>query len=176
MTGALLKVAAIAALALAVALLVLPLFGPVAMLLVLALGGIVLARPLIDLATEFHHGTRAAAWRAVEGRHFAYRGVPLQVLEDADHQRWIRAADVRAVLGHTASDGTLALTYPSGWKLIGGQPHFSDEALLLHLAREPSPAASKMRLWAEREIAFPARRLREQAGVKPPRPQAPSDD
>ncbi len=145
------------------------LLGLVSMVLTLPLVGIALARPLLDLASDLRHATRAAVWRSVEGRHFVYRGVPVQVLEDAEHHRWVRAADVRAVVGHTASNGALALTYPSGWKAMGrpAQPHFSDSALLAHLTKERSPEALRFRQWVEREIAFPARRLRARAGVQP---------
>lgn len=138
----------------------------------LPLVGIVLARPLIDLASELRHQTRAAVWRPLEGRHFVYRGTPVQVLEDDDHRRWVRAADVRAIVGYTASHGALALTYPSGWRTAGkpAEPHFSDEALIAHLKKESAPEALRFRHWAEREIAFPAQRLRERLGI---RPQAP---
>ena len=39
--------------------------------------GIALARPLIDLASDLRHATRAAVWRPLEGRHFVYRGTPV---------------------------------------------------------------------------------------------------
>lgn len=134
----------------------------------LPLFGVALARPLIDLASELRHATRAAVWRRLEGRHFVYRGTPVQVLEDDDHQRWVRAADVRAIVGHTASNGALALSYPSGWRMLGrpAEPHFSDEALIAHLKKESTPEALRFRHWAEREIAFPAQRLRERLGVR----------
>ena len=138
----------------------------------LPLLGVALARPLIDLASELRHATRAAVWRPLEGRHFAYRGTPVQVLEDDDHRRWVRAADVRAILGYTASNGALALTYPSGWRTMGrpAEPHFSDEALIAHLMKESAPEALRFRHWAEREIAFPAQRLRARLGVRPQGP------
>jgi hypothetical protein len=130
--------------------------------------GVALARPLIDLGSAMRHEMRRANWRDVEGRHFAYRGRAVSVVEDADHQRWIRLADVRAIVGFTASDGALRITYPNGWSLRGrpAEPHLSDEALLAHLAKERSPTAAKLRVWVEREIVFPARRRREKHGVR----------
>ena len=140
--------------------------GLVVMVTSAPLYGIALARPLLDLASELRQRTRAAVWHSLEGRHFAYRGVPVQVLEDAEQRRWVRAADVRRIVGFTASDGALALTYPDGWRALGrpAQPHFSDEALITHLSKESSPEALRFRHWTEREIAFPARRLRERLG------------
>jgi len=131
--------------------------------------GIALARPLLDLASELKHQTRAAVWRPVEGRYFAFRGIPVQVLEDEDHRRWVLAADVRRIVGFTASDGTLALTYPDGWRMMStpARPHVSDDALLVHLGKEKSPEALRLRHWVEREIAIPARRRRESMGMPP---------
>ena len=140
--------------------------------------GVALARPLLDLASELRHQLRAAVWRPLEGRHFMYRGRAVQVLEDDDHRRWVRAADVRAIIGPTASDGALALSYPDGCRNTGrpAEPHLSDEALLAHLAKQNTAEALRFRRWAEREIAFPARRLRSRLGVRLPKPGAPHSD
>lgn len=142
--------------------------GAASLVLTAVVYGIALARPIVDLASAIRHELRRANWHDVEGRHFAFKGRSVHVVEDADYQRWVRLADVRAVVGFTASDAALRLTYPNGWSLHGRPPeaHLSDEALLAHLAKERSPAAAKFRQWAEREIVFPARRLREHHGVK----------
>ena len=130
--------------------------------------GIVLARPLMDLSIAVWHEMRRANWRELEGRHFAFKGRMVRVVEDADHQRWVRLADVRAIAGFTASDAALQITYPGGWSRRGrpSEPYLSDEALLAHLAKERSPAAAKVRHWVEREIVFPARRQRERHGIR----------
>jgi hypothetical protein len=144
-------------------------FGGLATMVVTApLYGIALARPLLDLASDLRHQTRAIVWKPLEGRHFVFRGIPVQVLEDAQHRRWVRAADVRRIVGFTASDGALALSYPNGWRAMGRpvQPHFSDDALIMHLSKETAPEALRFRHWAEREIAFPARRQRERFGIR----------
>lgn len=152
--------------------------GPALAVVSAPLYGVALARPLLDLASALRHATRAAIWHPLEGRHFVYRGTPVQVLEDDDHRRWVRAADVRRIVGHTASNGALALTYPSGWRVLGqpAEPHFSDEALIAHLAKESAPEALRFRHWAEREIAFPAQRLRERFGIRPQRPDVELSD
>ena len=149
--------------------------GRVAGLVVACLGAFFLARPLVDVASDLRHALRGAALKDLEGRHMEYRGRPLGVLEDADHVRWVRVQDLRAIVGFTASDGALAVSYPSGFRRIGGEPHLSDEALLLHLAREPGPAALKLRHWAEQRITFPARTVRRRLGIRVPPPEAPAD-
>ncbi|HWH83687.1 MAG TPA: hypothetical protein VNU71_15755 [Burkholderiaceae bacterium] len=152
--------------------------GLVPMVATAPLWGVLLARPLIDLASELRHRLRRHVWRPLEGRHFAYRGTPVQVLEDADHRRWVRAADVRRIIGFTTSDGALAFSYPSGWRALGrpAEPHFSDDALLAHLAKESSPEALRLRHWVERVVAFPARRVRKRLGIRTPAPGAPLRD
>ena len=146
--------------------------GLVPMVCTAPLFGLALARPLIELASDLKYQIRAQVWKPLEGRHFVYRGTPVQVLEDDEHQRWVRAADVRSIVGHTATTGAFALTYPSGWRTLGtpAEPHFSDEALIAHLAKQSSPDALRFRHWAEREIAFPAQRRRERLGIRVPAP------
>jgi hypothetical protein len=142
--------------------------GKVAMVTVLPIFGIALARPIIELASEIGQATKRAHWRDVEGQHFAFRGQPIGVVSDADKRRWVRIADIRRVTGFTASDGALELTYPGGARRFGkpSQLHLSDEALLAHLRKERSPEAIRLANWVEREIVFPARRERERLGIR----------
>jgi hypothetical protein len=151
-------------------------FGPAPMVTTLPLFGIALARPLLDLAGVLGHQMRRAHWRDVEGRHYAYRGRPVRVVEDDEQRRWLRLADVRAIVGFTASDGALAISYPDGVLAIGRPPvpHVRDEALLAHLGKERSPEAQRLSRWIEREIAFPARRARERLAVRAPSTEPPA--
>jgi hypothetical protein len=142
--------------------------GPAAMVTTLPLFGIALAKPLIDLASELRHVMRRSHWRDVEGRHYAFRGQPVRVVDDADRQRWVHLADIRAIVGFTATDGALAISYPNGVRHLGRppEPHLSDEALLAHLRKERGPSALRLAIWVEREIVFPARRERERLGIR----------
>jgi hypothetical protein len=145
-------------------------FGLASMVTTLPLFGIALARPLLDLAGALRHHMHRAHWRDVEGRHYAYRGRPVRVVEDDEHRRWLRLADIRAIVGFTASDGALAISYPDAVLAIGRPPvaHVRDEALLAHLGKERSPEAQRLGRWVEREIVFPARRARERLGIRAP--------
>ena len=145
-------------------------FGLASMVPTLGLFGILLARPLLDLAGALRDGMKQVQLSAVEGRHYAFRGRRVHVLEDADRRRWVRLADVRAIVGFTASDGALAISYPDGVRRLGrpAEPHVGEEALLAHLLKERSPEAARLRRWVEREVVFPARRERERLGVRVP--------
>ncbi len=149
-------------------------FGPTAMVPTLPLFGILLARPLIELAGALRDGMKRAHLAPVEGRHYAFRGRHVRVLEDADRRRWVRLADVRAIVGFTASDGALAISYRDGLRSLGrpAEAHIGEEALLAHLRKERAPEAARLCVWVEREIVFPARRERERLGIRTPPPAA----
>jgi len=153
-------------------------FGAAPMVITLPLFGIALARPLLDLASALRHQMNRAHWRDVQGRHYAYRDRPVRVVEDIERRRWVRLADVRAIVGFTASDGALAVAYPEGVLRIGrpAEPHMRDEDLLTHLEKERFPEAVRLRIWVEREIVFPARRERERLGIRTPPPAPPQSD
>ncbi len=142
--------------------------GALSMVPTLPLFGILLARPLIALASALRDEMKRKHLAAVEGRHYAFRGRRVQVVDAADRRRWVRLADVRAIVGLTASDGALAISYPDGVRRLGrpAEAHVSDEALLAHLLKERAPEAARLRLWVEREIVFPARRQRERLGIR----------
>ena len=142
-------------------------FG-ISILWIAGLAGLLLARPLLDLAIAIWQAMRRANWRELEGRHYVFKGRSVQVVQDADYQRWVRLVDIRAIAGFTASDAALQVTYPAGWRLLGrpALAHLSDEALLAHIAKERTPEAVRLRLWIEREIVFPARREREHHGIR----------
>jgi hypothetical protein len=132
-----------------------------------ALVGLILARPLLELAIATWGALRHENWRPLEGRHFAYKGRTVHVEEDADHRRWIRLDDIRAVAGFTASETALRIAYPDGWSLRGRPAtlHLDDETLLAHLRKERSAEALRLTRWVEREIVFPARRVRDRWGI-----------
>ena len=142
--------------------------GLTSMVTTLPLFGVALARPLLDLAGALQRGMKHAHWHEVEGRHYAYRGRRVQVLDDADRHRWVRLADVRAIIGLTPSDSALAIAYRDGVRALGpsAQAHIVAEALLAHLGKERSPDAARLRAWVEREIVFPARRERDRLGIR----------
>lgn len=138
-----------------------------AMVLSLPLFGIALSRILIDLIAELRHSEQAFSMAHLDGHYFSYLGFTLQVLEDEEHCRWIPTAELRRIVGNVAADRALSLTYPSGWRAFGKpeQGHLRDDALLTYLTKQPSMRAIKFKNWAERNIAFPARRQRERLGI-----------
>lgn len=142
--------------------------GPIPAVISLPLIGILLAAPLIELASHLRHGMSAAALHEVEGRHYAYRGQTIRVQEDERRHRWLHAGDLRTVLGDDAARALQARTPAGAWRSLGrpARPHIEAEALLAHLATAREPATGKFRHWLERDVAFPARQRRRQSGIR----------
>jgi len=136
--------------------------GPVGFALTAPLFGVALARPLLDLLSQSRAAVRERAYSAIEGRFYAFKGVPIDVIEGDDGHRWLRLADVRRVIEGLASDAVLAKAHPDGVMRHGTppRPYIQDDALLAQLARAMAPATVRFRLWVERDIVFPARHRR----------------
>jgi hypothetical protein len=137
-------------------------FGPVAVVWASPLLGAAVARPCMNLLSSIRHSTRELVWLPVHGQHYVFKGVTIQVVEDEDHNRWIRLADVRAVLGASASERTLSLTYPGRLQSLGNaaQVYLRDDALIEHLAKQNDPSAIKFRNWVQRIVVLPGQNIR----------------
>ncbi len=127
--------------------------------------GIAFTRLVIDAVAELGWQVRASILAPLSGKHYVYRGFNLRIIEDDDFGRWLATDDVRRIVGTGATDKALAQTYPSGWQMFDGKAYLRDDALMHYLGREPSSRAIKLRNWAERSIAFPARTQRKRRGI-----------
>jgi hypothetical protein len=162
MGGTLALIALRLALCLAVLLPVWWWIGPAGLALTAPLFGVALARPLLDLISQTHGAIRERAYAATEGRYYAHKGVPIDVIEGEDGHRWLRVADVRRIVPGFGSDALLAKTHPGRLAYRGAPPsaYLQDDALLAQIVRALEPATLAFRHWVERDIVFPARRRR----------------
>ena len=143
--------------------------GPAAGVLslaLLALLGLLLARPLIDLASASVRGVRRVALQPLEGRHYAHAGVSLDVIETAD-ARWLRAAPVQRLLGDTSPEERFARRLGPAEHLEPRPGHWyvRDQALADYLDRSPAAMDTRrnsFRLFIQRDIIDPHRRARRQ--------------
>ncbi|GAC1355756.1 MAG: hypothetical protein NVSMB34_09290 [Variovorax sp.] len=152
--------------------------GPFAAVIASPLLGAAIARPLMALLANIRHAMRERTWLPVHGQHYVYKGVTVHALEDDDHFRWVPLADLRKVVGLTASERALALAYPGRCVRMGkgNEPHLRDDALITHLGKESNAGALRFRTWAERTIAFPGRRIRDGLGIRDPIQSRPSSE
>ncbi len=155
------------------------LLGPVVWVMLALVIGVAFSRILIDALAELGWGMRVAALGKLSGHHYEYQKWDVQVWEDESHCRWVPTARIREIVGNLASDQALAQIYPSGWQALGNPPmgHLRDDALVIHLAQASLTPAIKFKNWAERNINFPAEKMRKRMGVhlQPPTTRAEED-
>lgn len=143
-----------------------PVVGVWALLAAAAVGGVLLAQPLTELAGDIGRAMNHAALHDLEGRYYAHRGHRIDVVEDDEGRRWLRAADLRKVTPGLPADDRLQALFPAAVRRIGrlGHAYVEAEAVKAEvLARAQEPATLKLVHWVEREVAGPARRKRGQA-------------
>jgi|APTNR8051073442_1049403.scaffolds.fasta_scaffold71643_2 hypothetical protein len=141
--------------------------GGVVAVFTIPLWGVLLARPLIELASDLRQRVRGAALRDVEGRHFRWAGFPIDVAETAD-ARWLRASQVQRILGDTAPEEAFARRAGAGQQLElrPGQWYVKDSGLVDYLDRSQLAMDSRrngLRLFVQRQVIDPHRRARERA-------------
>jgi hypothetical protein len=136
--------------------------GTVALAACAPLFGVLLARPLIDLAGDLTQRTRALALRDVQGHHYAFKGHWLHVVEDDDEVRWVCASHLRKVLAGLPSGHRLLKLWPQRARRLGrrGEVYLADEAVLEMLAKATAAETLRFRVWVERELVRPARMRR----------------
>lgn len=139
--------------------------GAIGLVLSAPVIGIAFTRLVIDAAAEMGWRARSAVLAPLSGNHYVYLNFNLHIVQDDDFGRWMAMNDVRRIVGNGATDKALAQTYPSGWQTFNGKGHLRDDALMHYLGREPSSRAVKLRNWAERSIAYPARTERKRRGI-----------
>lgn len=148
--------------------------GLVGVVVTAPLFGVLLARPLIDLVSASRAAVKELALADLEGRHFAYRGVALDIAEDEDHRRWIRVADLRKLLPGFPRDDLLLRQYADDCRKEAAGLRFECDALLGTLARASNPATLRLKSWLEREVVAPSQKLRARARGSRREPPSPS--
>lgn len=134
--------------------------GLFAVLFCAPLLGVAMARPLAELLDDSGRLVRHAAWKEVNGRHFAHRGHPIDVVEDERLRCWLRVSDVRRVLRGLPADAVLQRLHPQGFECGSRRApsRILAEALLEFLQRAHDTDALKFRLWLQGQVVEPARR------------------
>ena len=137
--------------------------GPVGLVFCAPLFGVALARPIVDLVAESAQMAQRVGLRDLHGRHFVYRGTPIDVVEDAQQYRWLRLADVRKIVTGLPVEPVLRSLLPDGLQPMGPPANvcIKAEALQQYLQKVTEPNSLRFRRWLEREVVMPAGKLRE---------------
>ena len=117
------------------------------------LGGLV-----IDCVVWMYRCTRAAAYADVEGRYYAYKSNPIDIVEEPDGARWLSLDDVRRTVTGLPRYRLLLAIYPLGLRTDGRWPRRRIEARTLCTVLLKAQHAGTIRFlrWLEREVILPA--------------------
>ncbi len=131
------------------------------------LWGMLLARPILDIAIDVHRRLREAALPGDGGSHHAVGGVSLEVIEEGPFA-WIAATGLKRSLGHRETDDVFAARFPGGW--IRREPrarlYIRADAVIRHLDDAPDrmhPGRLRLRRAVEQDILFPLAERRRRA-------------
>ena len=132
--------------------------------------GVALARPIIDLVSEFSGLAKHAVLADLQGRNYEHRGHRLDIWEDEDGQRWVSVRDVRKILPSLPRDTVLRSQFPSD---LLHDPRLKGEriradTLLAYLRKSTETDSIKFRNWLERDVVLPSARMRGMPGVEGP--------
>lgn len=136
--------------------------GFASLVLCAPLFGVLLARPILDLIGQSARTTRQLALEDLEGRYYEHRGVMVDIVEDAERHRWLLLTDVRKLVDGLPSDPVLERLYPDDVRpsVSSSARRIRADTLALYLEKSTHAESLKFKIWLEREVAFPARRLR----------------
>ncbi|MDB5857030.1 MAG: hypothetical protein JWQ76_719 [Ramlibacter sp.] len=129
--------------------------------------GVALARPIIELVAEFTGLVKHAALADLQGRNFEHRGQRLDISEDGQAHRWVSVRDVRKIIPSFPRDAVLRTQFPDDLlhdASLGGERIRAD-ALLAYLRKATETEAIKFRNWLERDVVYPAAKIRERSAA-----------
>ncbi len=133
--------------------------GPTGLVYSAVLFAITLAGPLLDLLLNVRRFGRVVAFRAVQGRYRAYRGIGIDVQDDLEGRLWLCLADVRKVLPGLRRDESLRALLGDAVQTLPPDKRWRIEARALvdYLSATVEPDTAKFRGWVERSVIFPHR-------------------
>jgi hypothetical protein len=136
--------------------------------------GVLLAKPMLELAGELRDSARTLVYAEIRGRNFEHRGMRLDVVEDDDHRRWISLKDVQKLIPGLPKPAVLRAQFPDGIRDDPSisEPRIAAEALLQYLAKSTEASSLRFRNWLEREVVLPSVKVRERLQVKDQLPPA----
>lgn len=125
-------------------------------------------RPLINFLTEADYFSTRPALPPIEGMYFVYQGQPLDITQDPSFCRWLRLSDLRKVLTNLPEAAFFAQNYPKLTRNPSAACRIEVTALLDYLKQAADNDTIRFRNWLLREVARPAKRARQRAGLATP--------
>ena len=122
--------------------------------------GLALSSPMLELITHFGSHIRHSALSKVNGRHYVFQNISIDIIDDENQQCWLRLADVRKVIDGFPRDTVIIKLYPNEYMVdrTFGATRIQATALVNYLQNSNNVTALKFKLWLEREVVFPRNR------------------
>lgn len=118
-----------------------------------------LPRVGVSLADRVVMAVRSFLWRHEQGRHHAFGGLPLSIVDDGRHV-WVAGDDLQRVLGTHDPDDVLAARHSARWRRDDAQRLWLRvDAVVAHLQTAPTrmdPRTLRLCHYLERQVLFPA--------------------
>jgi hypothetical protein len=121
-----------------------------------------LAKPILTSLGELRRLMRLWAYRDVQGRYHSFKGQSIDVMDDEDDHKWLRASDVRQVVEHFPRDESLLQLFGSKAKTLGPvhDAWIQAEALHSYLVRSTQTKSIRFKVWLQREVILPSDKRR----------------
>lgn len=140
--------------------------GPPAVITV-ALWGIMLAKPTIELVAAWFNWARREPYAKWQGQYYEFANVQIRILA-RDDGLWFCAADVLQVLGEKPAVNLNTIYDGNDYRHFAeeGFAAFSERVVALVLQQSRHPEAARMWLWLQREVIKQHYRKREIAQLE----------
>lgn len=139
----------------------------VALLVLLCVVAALMPRTGVRAVDRLGMLARALRWRHEEGRHHAFGGHPLHIVDDGRFN-WVAGDDLQRVLHTRDADDGLAARHAGRWRRDErGQLLLRVDSVVERLASAPGrmePRVVRLRRYFEREVLFPAAERRRRGG------------
>ncbi|MDN3920599.1 hypothetical protein [Roseateles violae] len=131
-----------------------------------SLFGNLIGRPVVEACAWLYGKLRELAYADVEGRHYQFRGNPIDTIEGAGSERWLLLSDVRRTVADLPSFASLRHMYPQGLRVEGASPkeqqqRIEAKTLIAVLAKGQDLRTRRFIVWLRQDVVFPAERKAE---------------
>lgn len=122
--------------------------------------GLALSTPILELVSHLKHSIKHGVFSNLNGRHYVFQNISIDIIEDDNHVCWLSLKDVRKVIEGFPRDAVIVKLYPDHFIIDNktGVSRLSANALVNYLNHSSNVTATKFKLWIEREVIFPTKR------------------
>lgn len=123
--------------------------------------GLALSSPILELVSHLKHAIKHGVFSNINGRHYVFQNISIDIIEDDNYACWLNLKDVRKVIEGFPRDSVINKMYPDDFIIDNksGESRLRANALVNYLQDSSNVTAMKFKLWIEREVIFPRKQL-----------------